>query len=138
MVQVAHSAKPASLSFSPCLPPPSAPTSAQVKRPAHSPVLLPPGTQGIDQALAHCAPLQALSLRLRASQSRLDALLPLLPPAMRAHVKAGPIDETGWTLLAANSAVSAKLRQMLPALEAHLRHCGWPGPAVRVKTLSPG
>ena len=98
---------------------------------------LPSHTQAIVQALAGSEPLVALTQRLRASQARLEAVLPLLQPAMRPFVKAGPIDEAGWTLLATNSAVSAKLRQMLPALEAHLRSCGWPGPAVRVKVLSP-
>ena len=105
--------------------------------PKHSPAL-PSLTRSIDQALADSQPLAALSRRLRESQLRLDAVLPLLPPAMRNSVKAGPIDETGWTLLATNGAVSAKLRQMLPALEAHLRSQGWPGPPVRVKMLSPG
>jgi hypothetical protein len=99
--------------------------------------MLPSGTQAIGQALAGSEPLVALTQRLRASQARLEAVLPLLPPAMRPHVKAGPIDETGWTLLATNNAVSAKLRQMLPALEAHLQHRGWPGPPVRVRMLSP-
>ena len=80
----------------------------------------------------------ALSRRLRESQARLQAVLPLLPPAMRASVKAGPIDEAGWTLLASNGAVSAKLRQLVPALEAQLRSQGWQGPPVRVKMLSPG
>ena len=105
--------------------------------PKRSPAL-PSLTRSIDQALADSQPLAALSRRLRESQLRLDAVLPLLPPAMRNSVKAGPIDETGWTLLATNGAVSAKLRQMLPALEAHLRSQGWPGPPVRVKMLSPG
>ena len=41
-------------------------------------------------------------------------------------------------MLVGNSAVSAKLRQMVPALEAHLRHCGWAGPPVRIKLLNPG
>jgi len=99
---------------------------------------LPSFTRSIDQALAGSEPLAALSRRLRESQSRLEAVLPLLPPAMRASVKAGPIDEAGWTLLAGNGAVSAKLRQMVPALEAHLRTQGWAGPPVRVKMLSPG
>ena len=99
---------------------------------------LPPGTRAIDEALAASEPLAALSRRLRDSQARLDAVLPLLPAAMRASVKAGPIDDSGWTLLASNGAVSAKLRQMVPALEAHLRTVGWDGPPVRVKMLSPG
>ena len=99
---------------------------------------LPSWSQPIAQAMARSEPLSALAQRLLASQARLDALLPLLPAAMQTHVKAGPIDETGWTLLATNNAVSAKLRHMLPALEAHLRNQGWAGPPVRVKLLSPG
>jgi len=75
---------------------------------------------------------------MRESQARLGAIESLLPPALRAQVKAGPIDELGWTLLVSNSAVSAKLRQMVPALEAHLRTQGWDGPPVRVKMLAPG
>ena len=81
--------------------------------------------------------LTSLVQRMRASQARLDAVLPLLPFAMHGHVKAGPIDEAGWTLLASSNAVSAKLRQLTPTLEAHLRNLGWAGPPVRVKLLQP-
>ena len=106
--------------------------------PSSRPPALPPGTRTIDQALAASEPLASLSRRLRESQARLDAVLPLLPLSMRQSIKAGPIDEAGWTLLASNGAVSAKLRQLVPALEAHLRSQGWAGPPVRVKMLSPG
>lgn len=99
---------------------------------------LPSWGQPIAQAMSRSEPLTALTQRLRASQARLDAVLPLLPAAMRAHVKAGPIDETGWSLLATNNAVSAKLRQMLPSLEAHLRAQGLADLPVRVKLLSTG
>ena len=96
---------------------------------------LPGGTQAITQALAHCEPLTSLGQRMQASQARLTAVLPLLPPAMRSHVRAGPIDEAAWVLLADNQAVSAKLRQMLPALEAQLRLRGLGSPAVKVRIL---
>ena len=99
---------------------------------------LPSGTQGIADALAHSEPLALLTRRIRDSQARLAAIAPLLPPGIRLQVKAGPIDEAGWTLLVGNSAVSAKLRQMVPSLEAHLRSRGWDGPPVRVKLLNPG
>lgn len=99
---------------------------------------LPSHTLGIGQALAASEPLALLSRRMRESQDRLVAISPLLPPAMRPHVKAGPIDETGWSLLAGNNAVAAKLRQMLPALEAHLRTRGWEGPPLKVKLLTVG
>ena len=97
---------------------------------------LPSHTLGIHQALAGSEPLALLARRVRDSQARLTAITPLLPPAMRSCVRAGPIDELAWSLLATNNAVAAKLRQMLPALEAHLRSQGWNGPPVRVKLLS--
>jgi hypothetical protein len=99
---------------------------------------LPSRTQGIADALAHSEPLVLLSRRIRESQDRLAAIAPLLPEGLRSHVRAGPIDEAGWTLLTDNNAVSAKLRQMVPALEAHLRTRGWDGPPLRVKLLNPG
>ena len=99
---------------------------------------LPSWGQPIAQAMARSEPLTALTQRLRASQARLDAVLPLLPAAMQAHVKAGPIDEAGWTLLVSNNAVLAKLRQMLPSLEAHLRAQGLTDLPVRLKLLSAG
>ncbi|OGB03437.1 MAG: hypothetical protein A3E25_00875 [Burkholderiales bacterium RIFCSPHIGHO2_12_FULL_69_20] len=99
---------------------------------------MPSHTLGIGQALAASEPLVMLARRMRDSQDRLAAISPLLPPAMRPHVKAGPIDETGWSLLAGNNAVAAKLRQMLPALEAHLRTRGWEGPPLKVKLLTVG
>lgn len=98
---------------------------------------LPSRTQGIADALAHSEPLVMLTRRIRDSQARLAAISALLPEGLRAQVRAGPIDEAGWTLLTANSAVSAKLRQLVPALEAHLRTQGWDGPPVRVKLLNP-
>lgn len=97
---------------------------------------LPSHTLGIGEALAASEPLALLARRVRESQDRLMAITPMLPLAMRAHVRAGPIDEAGWTLLAGSSAVAAKLRQMLPSLEAHLRTLGWNGPPLRVKLLS--
>jgi len=110
--------------------------NASVTRPQQAP--LPPGTRSIADALDHNEVLLSLGQRLRASNGRLAAVLPLLPPALRSHVRAGPLDEAGWTLLVDNQAVSAKLRQMLPALEAQLRQTGWPALALRVKVLARG
>ena len=104
-------------------------------RPARTPT--PSHTVGISQALANSEPLAQLARRMQESQLRLTAIATLLPVQMRPYVKAGPIDEMSWSLLATNSAVAAKLRQMLPALEAHLRVKGWDGPAIKVKLLGP-
>jgi len=99
---------------------------------------LPSHTLAIGQALAGSEPLALLTRRMQDSQARLAAVLPLLPPAMRGAVRAGPIDETAWSLLVSSNAVAAKLRHMLPALEARLRAQGWDGPPVRVKLLAAG
>lgn len=120
----------AAASRAPQCPPMKPPTG----QPGHAP--LPSNTQGIQDALARSEPLALLTRRLRESQDRLAAITPLLPPAMRPHVRPGPVDETGWALLAANNAVAAKLRQMLPALEAQLRLRGFAPVPVRVRLLA--
>ena len=79
-----------------------------------------PDVPQVKSALERSETLASLMQRLRASQECLAAVKTCLPPAMAAHVKAGPIDEEGWTLLAANAAVSAKLRQLQPRIAAAL------------------
>ncbi len=98
----------------------------------------PDTTRGIADVLAGTDALASLGRRLRESQARLEAVLPLLAAPMRAHVRAGPIDDEGWTLLAGNPAVSAKLRQMLPTLANRLQHRGFDARPIRVKLLNPG
>jgi hypothetical protein len=97
---------------------------------------LPPGTRPIAEAIGANDTLADLGRRLRESNERLKALSALLPGPMRAGVQAGPLDEEGWTLLASNNAVSVKLRQMRPALEAHLRQRGFADRPLRIKVLS--
>ena len=84
-------------------------------------------------ALGRSEPLGALMKRLRESQARLAAITPLLPAALRAAVTAGPLDDHAWVLLAANASAAAKLRQMVPELQAVLLAAGWAGPAIKIK-----
>lgn len=88
------------------------------------------------QALDRCEPLQRLRQRLAQSKARMDATRPMLPPALRASVTAGPVDAEGWTLLAANPAVAAKLRQLLPRIEEVLRQQGFESSAIKVRVQS--
>ncbi len=90
-------------------------------------------TLPISEALKRSTPLARLEQLLRESQSRYAAVRPLLPPALAAHVKPGPIDEQGWSLLAPNSAVAAKLRMLQPRLERQLQQQGWKPWNIRVK-----
>lgn len=87
----------------------------------------------VEQAMSRSAPLTHLSALMRDSNARFDAVRALLPPTLAPHVKPGPVDEQGWSLLASNAAVAAKLRQLQPRLEAALRDCGWQVIAIRVR-----
>jgi len=90
----------------------------------------------IDAALAANTTLGELNQRLRASQSCFERIAPLLPSALHAQLRPGPIDGESWTLLVPNSAVSAKLRQMLPALQRCLQDAGEPPRTIRVRILN--
>lgn len=85
------------------------------------------------------ARLQGLA---RTSSLYLELVRPLIPPALRASTKAGPIDfpdappapqgQTVWCLIAANNASAGKLRQLLPALLQHLQGAGHPVHSIRL------
>jgi|SRR5450755_3029685 len=97
------------------------------------PATVPAATQAIGEAIRSSQPLTRLMDRLRESNAMFAVVSPLLPAALRASVKPGPLDELGWSLLGANSAVAAKLRQLVPHLEDRLRESGHPVAAVRIK-----
>jgi hypothetical protein len=67
------------------------------------------------------------------STARLKSLESLIPIALRPTVRAGPIEGTAWCLLVNNNATAAKLRQLLPLLQAHLRSEGCEVTAIRIK-----
>ncbi|MDP3617057.1 MAG: hypothetical protein Q8R49_04430 [Rhodoferax sp.] len=92
----------------------------------HHPVTLLQATQD-SPTLAR---LTALS---RDSVARLKAIEPLIPASLRPSVKAGPIDGPAWCLILDNNAAAAKIRQILPALESHLRSKGWEVNSIRLK-----
>ena len=90
----------------------------------------------MSEALQRSAPLAVLRARLQDSADRFEAIRPALPGALARHVQPGPVDEEGWSLLAANAAVAAKLRQLKPRLEAVLRDQGWQVSAIRIRVQS--
>jgi hypothetical protein len=52
-------------------------------------------------------------------------------------VRAGPLDDKGWTLLVSGSAAAAKLRQVMPLIEAELLASRQRVMTVRVKIAPP-
>ena len=85
------------------------------------------------EALSGSAALGRLGERLRRSRALFAAIAPLIPPGLAAHVQAGPADDEGWSLLCANAAVAAKLRQLAPRFEQHLHEVGLGVTALRIK-----
>lgn len=94
---------------------------------------LTPAALPIGEALRASAPLARLTERLRESAAMFAAIEASLPSALASHVSPGPLDEAGWSLLAANAAVAAKLRQLVPRFEDRLRDSGHPVAAIRIK-----
>jgi hypothetical protein len=97
------------------------------------------------QAVQQAPSLANLAKQAKQSAECLRLVTPLIPPPMRSGVQAGPLQQiaqtdaereshtTQWCLLAANSAVAAKLRQLTPALAAHLRTHGQDVQDIRIK-----
>jgi Dna[CI] antecedent, DciA len=85
------------------------------------------------QAIDKAPTLARLAAIARQSEEWLASITPLLPTALRTGVQAGPIEDKQWCLLAGNNAVAAKLRQLSPALSAHLRARGCEVNAIRIK-----
>jgi hypothetical protein len=69
----------------------------------------------------------------RESSKRLEAITALIPPGLLSGIQAGPFDDGTWCLLLSNTTTAAKLRQLLPAFEAHLRVAGLEVKGIRLK-----
>ena len=85
------------------------------------------------QASQDSPTLARLTELTRDSVARLAAIQPLIPSNLRHAIQAGPIDGPVWCLLLDNNAAAAKIRQLLPAMEAHLRSKGWEVNSIRLK-----
>ncbi|MDC8785871.1 hypothetical protein PRZ01_11785 [Paucibacter sp. hw1] len=94
-----------------------------------------PDPQPIAQALQSHQGLARLGLLLQESNRRMVIIAPALPGPLGRHVKPGPIDEEGWSLLATNAAVAAKLRHLQPRLEAMIEAEGLSPSRIRIKVL---
>jgi hypothetical protein len=101
--------------------------------PAHAQPALP-----LSDALQASEPLARLAERLRESKRRFQCIAPVMPGALAAQAQPGPVDVHGWTVLAANAAVAAKLRQLVPLFVARLAEHGFSDLPLRVKVQHHG
>ncbi|MVT37121.1 hypothetical protein GO497_06695 [Acidovorax citrulli] len=87
----------------------------------------------LQQATEDSPTLARLASLTRDSSERLRAVELLIPATLRPAIQAGPIEGATWCLLVRNNAAAAKVRQLLPALQAHLRSRGGEVNAIRLK-----
>ena len=87
----------------------------------------------LQQAAQESPTLSLLMGRVRESADRMHAIRSLLPAGLRTSVQAGPLEQGCWCLLVDSNAVAAKVRQMLPALQSHLRQQGIGVDSIRLK-----
>jgi hypothetical protein len=94
-----------------------------------------PQALSVHQAVRNAPTLARLAELIEDSNARLKAIEPLLPEALHPTVKAGPIEGESWCLLVSSNAAAAKIRQLIPLLQARLLDRGWKVTSIRLKIL---
>jgi hypothetical protein len=94
-----------------------------------------PQALSIHQAAENAPSLARLTELVQESNDRLKAIETLLPAALRPAIKAGPIDGESWCLLVSGNAAAAKVRQLIPLIQARLLNKGWKVTSIRLKLL---
>lgn len=89
------------------------------------------------QATQDSPTLARLTTLAMESSARLKSVQSLIPESLRKAVRAGPIEDDVWCLILDNNAIAAKIRQLLPSFESHLRAKGWAVSAIRLKVQTP-
>lgn len=96
-----------------------------------------PDVPPVQKALERSEPLSSLMQRLRRSQQCMEAVRTILPAGLLPYIHAGPVDDEGWTILVANAAISAKLRQLQPRMAEALAKKGLKVNAIRLRVQTP-
>jgi hypothetical protein len=89
----------------------------------------------LHQAANDSPSLARLTELVRESNQRFEAIEALIPDALRTAVSAGPIDGENWCLLVTGNAAAAKIRQLIPLIQASLLRQGCKVASIRLKTL---
>ena len=90
----------------------------------------------LQQAAEQSPTLSSLAAQIRDTRERLKAVEELIPFDLRAAIQAGPVNDNDWCLLVRGNAAAAKLRQLLPMLQARLQTRGWTVTTIRIKVQS--
>lgn len=96
-----------------------------------------PSTVTLHQAIGESPSLARLTELVHESNQRLKAIEGVIPTPLRPAIKAGPIDGEDWCLLVTGNAAAAKIRQLIPLIQASLLRQGWKVASIRLKILIP-
>ena len=92
-------------------------------------------TLTIQQAAGDSPSLRRLTDLVQQSNDRLKAIEPLIPASLLYAVQSGPIEGECWCLLVNGNAAAAKIRQLIPVIQASLLRQGWKVASIRLKIL---
>lgn len=90
----------------------------------------------LQQAATQAPILQQLIAKARQSEKMLGQIQPVVPPSLHAAIQAGSLNEKEWCLIVPNSSAAAKLRQLAPAISAHLRSKGYAVEHIRIRVAA--
>lgn len=104
---------------------------ADMQRHHHQPVSL-------EQAAQEAPVLGQLMRQIQLSQVYARSIAELVPTALRPFVSYGAVEDGEWCVLVPNSAAAAKVRQLLPLWQAHLRQQGLEVQRIRLRVQGGG
>ncbi len=90
----------------------------------------------IADAVNDAPELRLLSQRISLGRQRLACVAQVLPASLTSQLNSGGCDEQSWCILVPNSAVAAKLRQLLPILTQALEHAEGRSIEIRLRVAS--
>lgn len=97
----------------------------------------PPGTVALSEALQANPTLGSLLQRWRVAQQCMQAAHTVLGAQLAPSLRAGPIEDRQWTLLASSGTVASKARQLLPRITEAVRALGLEVDTVRIRISPP-
>lgn len=96
-----------------------------------------PGTVALSEALQDNPTLGSLLQRWRIAQQCMQAAKEILGPQLAPSLRAGPVEDRQWTLLASSGAAASKARQLLPRITQAVQSLGLEVDTVRIRISPP-
>lgn len=97
----------------------------------------PPGTVALSEALQDNPTLGGLLLRWRMGQQCMQAARDVVGARLAPSLRAGPVEDKEWTLLASSGSAASKARQLLPRITEAVQSLGLGVEAVRIRISPP-